>query len=184
MKATLPRSDASWIAAFRAGYATWVETARPLIERHDYAAAFKTYPWPTFTESPWTDLETPLASARLAVVTTGGLYRPGVDRPFDGDAPEGDTSFRAIPRETALATLGIAHPHFAHEAARADMNTIFPLERLGELVRAGVLGNLAPTHYSTMGYATDAARLAETTAPAIAARMREEGADAALVVPV
>ena len=179
-----PRAPLQWIDAFRAGYAPWFKTARPLIERHDYAAAFKTYPWPTFIESPWTELEKPLASARLAVVTTGGLYRPGVDRPFDGDAPEGDASYRAIPRETALATLGIAHPHFAHEVARADMNTIFPLERLEELVRAGALGDLAPTHYSTMGYATDAARLAETTAPAIAARMREEGVDAALVVPV
>ena len=45
-----PRSDASWIAPFRVGYAAWFPSARPLIERPDYAAAFKTYPWPTFVE--------------------------------------------------------------------------------------------------------------------------------------
>ncbi|MEK7701221.1 MAG: glycine/sarcosine/betaine reductase selenoprotein B family protein [candidate division NC10 bacterium] len=179
-----PRSDASWIAPFRVGYAAWFPSARPLIERHDYAAAFKTYPWPTFVESPWTELRAPLASARLAVVTTGGLYRPGADPPFHADAPDGDMGYRAIPRDTAIGTLGIAHAHFAHEVAEADMNTIFPLERLEELVRAGALGDLAPTHYSTMGYATDAALLAETTAPAIAARMRDEGVDVALIVPV
>ena len=179
-----PGSPLQWIPAFRGAYAAWFETARPLIERHDYATAFKTYPWPTFVDSPWTPLETPLTSARLAVVTTGGLYRRGVDRPFDADAPAGDTSYRTIPRATPPAALGIAHSHFAHEVAEADMNAIFPLERLEELVRAGALGDLAPTHYSTMGYATDAALLAETTAPAIASRMRDEGVDVALIVPV
>ena len=179
-----PRSDPGWIAPFRARYDAWWAAARPLVVAHDYAAAFKTYPWPAFDTAPWTAVTTPVASARLAVVTTGGLYRPGVDRPFDGEAPDGDATWRAIPGDTPLGSLAIAHAHFAHEVAAADMNTIFPLERLEELVRAGALGDLAPTHYSTMGYATDAARLAETTAPAIAARMREEGVDAALVVPV
>lgn len=179
-----PRSPLQWIPAFRAEYAAWFEAARPLIERHDYATAFKTYPWPTFVDSPWTELATPLPSARLAVVTTGGLYRPGVDRPFDTDAPDGDTSYRTIPRETTPAALRIAHRHFAHEVAEADLNTIFPLERLEELVRAGALGALAPTHYSTMGYATDAALLAETTAPAIASCMRDEHVDVALIIPV
>jgi len=179
-----PRSDADWIIPFRAAYAPWVETARPLLERHDYAEAFKTYPWPTFTESPWAALRTPLASARLALVTTGGLYRPDLDRPFDADAPEGDTSYREIPRGSAAERLGIAHSHYAREVAQADLNTIFPLERLGELVQQGVLGELAPTHYSTMGYATDAALLADTTAPAIASRMHDDAVDVALIVPV
>ncbi|MEK7362985.1 MAG: glycine/sarcosine/betaine reductase selenoprotein B family protein, partial [candidate division NC10 bacterium] len=116
--------------------------------------------------------------------TTGGLYRPGVDLPFDGDALEGDWGFRALPREVDLSGLAIAHPHFAHEAAEADMNTIFPLKRLGELEAAGLIGRLAPTHYSTMGYVTRAADLAAETAPAIAARMKAEGVEVALVIPV
>lgn len=177
-------SDGTWIAPFRAAYAAWFATARPLLEQHDYAKPFKTYPWPTFAESPWTPVTKPLAASRVAVVTTAAVYRLGADRPFDGAAPAGDTSYRAIPIGTVLGSLAIAHTHFPLDVAQADMNTIFPLERLAELKRGGAVGELAPTHYSTMGYATDAALLAETTAPAIAARMRDERVDVALIVPV
>ncbi|MEK6529772.1 MAG: glycine/sarcosine/betaine reductase selenoprotein B family protein [candidate division NC10 bacterium] len=178
------RSDASWLAEFRSQYTAWWPEAQPLIAQHQYGPAFKTYPWPTFRDAPWTPLGKPVARSALAVVTTGGLYRPGVDLPFDGDALEGDWGFRALPREVDLSGLAIAHPHFAHEAAEADMNTIFPLRRLGELEAAGLIGRLAPTHYSTMGYVTRAADLAAETAPTIAARMKAEGVEVALVIPV
>ena len=49
---------------------------------------------------------------------------------------------------------------------------------------ADVIGEVAPTHYSTMGYVVHADELALVTAPMIAALMREEGVDAALLVPV
>lgn len=178
------KADAGWIAPFRSRYAAWWPGAASLLAAHDYSAAFKAYPWPSFADTPWAPVARPLGASRVAVVTTGGLYRPGTDAPFDADALDGDVSFREIPRGTAIATLAIAHPHFPHEVARADMNTIFPLDRLEELAADGVIGEVAPTHFSTMGYAARAADLAETTAPAIAARMRAEGVDAALVVPV
>lgn len=178
------KSDARWISEFKARYASWWAGALPLIEKHDYASAFKTYPWPTFAQSPWAAVTKPLRRSRIAVVTTGGLFRPGDDLPFDGKAPEGEWSFRAIPRTVEIQKLGIAHPHFAHEVAEADMNTIFPLERLEDLKRSGVIGDLAPTHFSIMGYCTRAADLAETSAPEIAAQLEAEEVDAALVVPV
>jgi D-proline reductase (dithiol) PrdB len=178
------KSDARWIAEFRTRFEPWWAEARGFIARHEYAQAFRAYPWPTFSESPWTPLAKPLAECTVAVVTTGGLYRRGVDVPFDGEAPEGDPSFRVIPASTDARTLAIAHPHFPHEVAEADVNTIFPLERLGELQRDGVIGGVAATHYSTMGYVVRADDLAMVTAPTIATLMREEAVDAALVVPV
>lgn len=178
------KSDPRWIPGFREKYATWWPGAGPLIERHDYGAAFKDYPWPAFSESPWTAVVTPLGESRIAVVSTGGLYCPDQDPPFDAKAPDGDHGWRAIPAGVDMATLGIAHDHFAHEVARADMNTIFPLDRLRELAAAGVIGSVAETHYSIMGYCPRAADLAEETAPAIARGLRAEGVDAALVVPV
>ena len=178
------RSDASWLAEFRSQYAAWWPEAQPLIAEHQYGLAFKTYPWPTFREAPWAPPGKLVARSTVGVVTTGGLYRPGVDLPFDGDALEGDWGFRALPRDVDLSGLAIAHPHFSHEVAEADMNTIFPLQRLAELEAAGVIGRLALTHYSTMGYVTRAADLAAETAPVIAARMKAEGVDVALVIPV
>ncbi|MBI4591428.1 MAG: hypothetical protein HY725_21585 [Candidatus Rokubacteria bacterium] len=178
------KSDSQWLGEFRTKYALWWREAAPLIAQHQYAPAFKTYPWPAFREAPWTPVGKPVAQSAAAVVTTGGLYRPGVDPAFDGAALEGDWGFRALPRDVDLRGLAIAHPHFPHEVAEADMNTIFPLERLVELEAAGVIGRLAPTHYSTMGYVTRAADLAAGTAPGIASRMKTEGVDVALVIPV
>lgn len=178
------KSGAGWLADFRSRYDTWWVEARPLIAQHEFGKAFKSYPWPAFHDTPWTPLARPLAESTVAVVTTAGLYRPGVDPAFDSDALEGDWGFRALPREVRLAGLAIAHTHFSHEVAEADMNTIFPLERLAELAAAGVVGCLARTHYSIMGYVTRAADLAAETAPEIAARMKAEGVDLALVIPV
>lgn len=178
------KSDAGWLEEFRARYADWWPAARPLIERHEYATAFKTYPWPTFTTAPWTPLTRALSESRIGVVTTGGLYRAGVDAPFEGHAPEGDWSFRTIPADVPIATLSIAHEHFAHAVADADMNTIFPLDRLRELQAAGFIAGTTDVHFSIMGYCTRAADLAEGAAPAIAAGLQAASADVALVVPV
>ena len=180
----MTKADSGWIDEFRARYADWWPEAQPMIERHDYATAFKTYPWPAFSTAPWTPVTKPLAASRVGVVTTGGLYRAGVDAPFDGGAPEGDWSFRSIPADVPIQTLAIAHEHFAHEVAEADMNTIFPLDRLRELQAARVIAGLTDVHFSIMGYCTRAADLAEGAAPAIAAALQAAGADVALVVPV
>jgi hypothetical protein len=72
------KADPSWLPEFRARYADWWPQAQPLIEGHDYATAFKTYPWPAITSTPWTPVRKPLAESRIGVVTTGGLYRVGV----------------------------------------------------------------------------------------------------------
>jgi D-proline reductase (dithiol) PrdB len=182
--APLVRADASWLASFRAAHAAWWEEAGPALERHEYAAAFKTYPWPVFATGPWAPLTSPLAGRTVAVITTAGLYRPGHDLPFDEKAPDGDATFRALPGDVPIQGLGIAHPHYPHEPARADMNAIFPLDRLAELARDGVIGGVATTHYSLMGFCTRAADLAEQTAPAIAAGLAAEGVGAVLIVPV
>ncbi len=178
------KTDPGWLAPFRTRYAEWSVEARPLIERHEYGAAFKTYPWPTFTTTPWTPIDRPLATCRVGVVTTGGLYRTGADTPFDGEAPEGDWSVRTIPADVPIQTLGIAHAHFAHDVAEADMNTIFPLDRLRELQADGLITGLTDVHLSLMGYCPRAADLAEHAAPTIAATLQAAGADVALIVPV
>ncbi len=60
-----------WTAEFRARYAEWWPQAEPLLAAHDYSAAFKTYPWPTFADTPWTPVAKALGQSRIAVVTTG-----------------------------------------------------------------------------------------------------------------
>ncbi|MEX2148377.1 MAG: glycine/sarcosine/betaine reductase selenoprotein B family protein [Candidatus Rokuibacteriota bacterium] len=179
-----PRAAVGWMPDFRARFDAWWPAARPLLEAHAFAQAFATYPWVAFDDVPWTAVTRPLAAMRIALVTTAGLYRHGVDAPFMAEAPDGDAGYRALPRPAPLASLKVSHVHFNREGAEADINTVYPIERLAEMERAGEIGSVAPTHYSIMGYAPRAADLAAQTAPAIARAMRAEGVDAALLVPV
>ena len=129
---------------------------------------------------PWTPFTARFAQARAAVVTTGGFHRMG-QPPFDCD--RGDPSFREIPAAVDPRELVITHTHYDSRDARSDPNILLPLERLAELVDEGVLGSLAPTHYSLMGYIPQVDVLTGRTAPAIAGRLADEGVGLVLLVP-
>ncbi len=180
----MANADGSWMPAFRARYLEWWPQAEPLIREHKYQDAFKTYPFPKFDACPWTPPAKPLNKATVALVTTAAMYRVGADMPFDGDHPEGDIGFRLIPRDVERRSLDVLHPHIPQQVPREDMNTVFPLWRLHELQREGIVGEVAATHYSMLGYNTRAADVAEHVAPAIGALMKAEGVDLALIAPV
>lgn len=131
-------------------------------------------------EIPWTPFDASFAKARVAVVTTGGFHLSDQE-PFDCDA--GDPSFRTIPAAVPLASLEISHTHYDIRDARKDPNILLPLDRLRELVEEGVLGSLAPTHYSMMGYVPQVEVLVEETAPRLVEGMRSEEVDLALLTP-
>src|SRR5262249_33545439 len=164
-------------------YAAWLPQALPLIRAHDYAGAFKTYPFPEFARTPWTSLTTPVAEVRLGVVTTAGLYRPGIDRPF-ADTEEGEPGFLPLPSDTSLADLDVAHSHIPRDLVRTDPNIVLPLDAVRVLVREGTVGGLAPRVPSLVGYQTRAHEVARETAPAIAALLAEDKVGLALIVPV
>src|ERR1051326_1796402 len=123
----------------------------------------------------WTPLSRPVAKCILALVTTAGLHLR-TQQPFDVLRPEGDWSFREIPSNTPSDALTISHTHYNHEDANRDVNCIFPIDRAREVRSAGVVRDLTPTFFGLMGFVPDASTL-RTTAPAIAERLRQEGAD-------
>ncbi len=177
------KADVSWIPEFRSKYEAWVLHALPLIRTHQYAEAFKTYPFPAFEHVPWTQIRSPLTAVRLGVVTTAGVHRRGVDAPF-ADTEEGDSRVLELPTHAELRDLDVSHSHIPQEVARADMNVVLPLEHLRDLVCEGILGDLAPRVFSIVGYRTRADDVATETATRIAAGMADDGVTLALVVPV
>ncbi len=64
-----------------------------------------------------------------------------------------------------------------------DMNIVLPVHRLLELESEGVIGSLAPTSYSFMGYQPNTTEWRERYGPAAASQMKEEGVDAVLLTP-
>jgi D-proline reductase (dithiol) PrdB len=144
-----------------------------------------TYPWRRIDPVPCAPLRKPLSDATLALVSTAGMVLPE-QPPFDDTIRGGDTSWRVIPRDADVATLIESHrsESFDHAGIRADANLGFPLDRLRELARDGVIGALAPRHLSFMGSITAPGRLIKRSAPEAAQLLVDDGVDVALLVPV
>jgi D-proline reductase (dithiol) PrdB len=133
---------------------------------------------------PWAPLTPPLDHCRATLITTGGVHL-STDPPFDMANPAGDPSVRAIPVLTSMEDLRITHDYYDHRDADRDPNIVFPLERFRELVKAGRLGGLAPTHWSFMGHITGSLveQLETETIPALVANLRLEQLDFAFLTP-
>ncbi len=137
---------------------------------------------------PWTPLAKPLAEARLALVSSAGISRRD-DRPFDSDGERrnpwwGDPSYRELPASTRTADVRLDHLHIDTRPAEEDLNCVLPLERAAELSAEGLVGELAPTHYSFMGFLLRSKAFLEDSVPKIIDRMQAEAVDAVLLVPV
>lgn len=185
--ATIPtKTDTSWTQKwYSEKYEACFREVRPLIEAHQIGAAFKTYPFPAFDQTPWSPVRIPLSAARLGVVSTAGLYRRDVDPPFaDTSEGEGDSWVIELPRDVDSQTLATAHSHIPHDLIKADINVVLPLDPLRAFVRKGRLGEIAPRMFSLIGYRRRADQVATETAPRIAAAIEEDGVTLGLVIPV
>ena len=124
----------------------------------------------------WTPLRKPLSECVVSLFTTGGVHRRD-DMPFDIDSAHGDWTHREIPTGVDTRDLIVTHSHYSHVDADRDVNCMFPLDRLRELRDEGVIGGIAPMAYSIMGFNPDPDNLMSRTAPLLARKFRESGAD-------
>jgi D-proline reductase (dithiol) PrdB len=143
------------------------------------------YRWRRIDPIPWVTLDKPLSECRLGLVCTAGLVLPGQE-PFDKSVKGGDYSMRMIPGDSAVSDLLDTHRSrsYDHTGLQRDANLAFPLDRARELVASGRIGSLASEHVSLMGSITAPGRFMRDTAPKAAARLRADGVDVALLVPV
>ena len=121
----------------------------------------------------------PLKERRVAIITTSGLHARG-DRPFDIGAAD----YRVIPGDTPAADLIMSHVsvNFDRSGFQEDHNVVFPIDRLRELQRDGVIGSISDFHYSFMGAAP--IRALEPKAKELAALLKKDRVDAVLLTPV
>jgi len=150
-----------------------------------YQLFMKAYPYRRVDWRPGAVLQKPLSEARIAVVTTAAFYTPD-QRAFDTSIRGGDWSFRTIPLEADLSSLRIAHRSDAFDITgiTADKNLALPLDRLRSLTEAGLIGSMAPRHFSFMGSIAAPGRLIAETAPEVARLLAEDAVDAVLLTPV
>jgi D-proline reductase (dithiol) PrdB len=142
--------------------------------------------------TPWTPMRKPLREARLALVTTAGVWDTATEPNFDYEREKrepnwGDPSYRVIPRDIEQARIGVGHLHINNADLAADIDIALPIHRAAELERAGEIGALVPSAYSFMGFqgsGGDLSEWREVYGPEVAARMQAEGVDAVLLTPV
>ena len=121
----------------------------------------------------------PLPESRISLVTTGGVHLPGQPR-FDIDDPAGDCSYREISTDAEALTWTHAY-HRPDEGS--DLDAVFQLWTLKDLVSAGEVGSLNHRHYSFMGAIHETGALRDRTAPEVAGKLVEDGVDAVLLTP-
>jgi D-proline reductase (dithiol) PrdB len=122
----------------------------------------------------------PLCERRVAIVTTAGLHRRD-DPNFDLS----DLSYRVIPGDVCMDDLLMtqASVNFDRSGFQQDVNVVFPLARLRELEQCGEIGSVADFHYAFNG-AGHLPQAFEPSAREVGQMLKEDGVNAALLVPV
>ncbi|WP_246938714.1 glycine/sarcosine/betaine reductase selenoprotein B family protein [Bacillus pinisoli] len=134
------------------------------------------------TNAPWTPFTKKITESKVTLISTAGVYVKG-ETPFTDHYGLGDPSYREIPLETPLSQLDHFHEHYDHTNAYKDINCIFPIERLKELVDQKFIKSLTPNHYSFMGYVPIPHPLTTRTTPDLVKKLVMQGTDLAILVP-
>lgn len=126
---------------------------------------------PAFTVPPR------LSDATVAIITTGALVGDG-----HADWKHGEETFRVLPRAERGFRMAHWSLNFDRTGFTADINVLFPLDRLEELAGEGVIGAVAPRHLSFMGALHDTlSTIRLDTGPAAAKLLRDDGVSVVLL---
>ena len=159
----------------------YVEYIKGITERYQ-RLGYDAYKWyHADGPPPWQPLRKPLSESRLAVLSTAGTYVAGQVAYYYKD----DTSIRRIPKATPVEDLRFSHitEHYLVDA-RPDPDCVFPLTPLRQLEAEGAIGELADDLVSCMGGIYSQRRVGAELIPQAEAIFAEQGADAALLIPL
>jgi hypothetical protein len=146
-------------------------------------------PFPGEEAPVWAPFEKRLAAARIALLTSAGLYVRSTQASFDLEReqnhPEwGDPSWRSIPADTDAADIGVAHLHINDEDIRADPEIALPARLLQQLATEGVVASATTEHLSVMGYQDRSLEgWRNETLPQLVAMLRSRQADGLILAP-
>ncbi len=126
---------------------------------------------------PYTPRRRELREMTIALVTTAGVHARAQE-PFD---LAGDNSWRVLDGAIASDQLMVTHERYDHRHADADINCVFPIDRLRELAAEGVIGGIGEKHLGFMGYTQRIRDLYERAAPEMAKVVERSRADAVVL---
>ena len=120
-----------------------------------------------------------LNRAKIAIVTTAALHR--LDR--DGfELGDSDAHFETRPRKARDLAIGHHSVNFDRGGFAADINVVYPIDRLEEMCEAKIIGDVADNHYAFAGNQSDTvSEIRLDSGPLCAKAMLEEGVDVVLL---
>jgi len=116
---------------------------------------------------------------RVSLITSAAISQQN-QRPFPLSS---DASFRKISLRTPKNRLRIDHSSPFGPVARKDPEVIFPLQALKAAADQGVIGSVAPFHFSIYGGIQLYREIEERLAPALAEQLAKMGTDLAVFIP-
>lgn len=133
---------------------------------------------------PYTPVTKPLHETTFMIVSTSGVHLKDQE-PYNTDPAEGDATFRIIPGDVDSKDLTVTHAapkeHYNTDAPKEDINCVFPIDRLREMVDDGDLGGIAEKHITMMGYSMRLNKINKETIPALVKEVVRSKADAVLL---
>jgi len=134
--------------------------------------------WPTF-ENPAFVTPKPLADAKVAIVTSASLHHED-----DDDFAPVDTGYRLLHRDRRDIVVGHWSPNFDATGVTADLNVVFPIDRLEEMAREGRIGKVSEIHLAVAGNQFDLSGIRMDGGPAAAKVLSDHEVDVVLLTPV
>ncbi len=184
-EAIIPDEDGTIPHGLRQNYfadATGAERAVDMLLRKLSGESPETeYPMPVFSRVPPAPPVKDMATATVALVTSGGIVPQGnPDRIESANASKfGAYSLQGLDRLSAESHQSV-HGGYDRTFANQDPNRVLPLDVVRELEREGRIGRLHDTYYATVGNATSVAR-AEEYGREIAAELVNVGVQAVIL---
>ena len=132
---------------------------------------------PITPDPVWAPVTKELNEMTIALVTCAGVHLKS-DKRFN---LAGDTSYRIVPGDVDSKDLMVSHGGYDNSDVNKDINCMFPIDRMKELVEEGFIKGLAPVNFGVMGGGGNVEVFTNETGPNIAKELHEENVDAVLL---
>lgn len=170
------------------GFAAAHDVPVPYMQRlRDYYLALgygNPYRWAQYTEVPFTPLAKPLDETKIGLVVTSAPYQPDKGDQGPGAAYNASAKFYRVYSDSVDGEPDVRISHLGYDrkySTAADINSYFPLAALKNAAQEGRIGALAQRFHGAPTNRSQQTTL-DQDCPEILQRLREDGAEAAVIV--
>lgn len=152
------------------------------LNKHYGSMGFPAYQWTINDNAPITKLSKPLSECTVSMLTSGGISQcamPG----FNPDA-RNDHRLDAVAQDVDTSDFQIHDSYYNHNDADDDINCVFPIDRLREFAKEGLIGSVSARFWSGfMGRIYNRTKLIEESVPAFIKLLKEDEVDLLIAAP-